>query len=150
VSESIHQQDDACRRAPAVDPDGTTSMSKATGFVEMATVQEARRAIDQLNGKKLAGRVIQISEFDTAFERVKRCCAELASEMQRPYHFTNAKVEMDGENFDDFSMEVVTCCEEFRGRVEETLDTAGAAPRRSTTKTASMNCTRGRRINCDT
>jgi RNA recognition motif-containing protein len=37
-------------------------MSKAIGFVEMATVQEAQRAIDQLNGKELAGRVIQVSE----------------------------------------------------------------------------------------
>ncbi len=41
---------------------GTTRVSKAIGFVEMATVQEARRAIDQLNGKELAGRVIQVSE----------------------------------------------------------------------------------------
>jgi RNA recognition motif-containing protein len=41
---------------------GTTRVSKAIGFVEMATVQEARRVIDQLNGKELAGRVIQVSE----------------------------------------------------------------------------------------
>ncbi len=34
---------------------GTTRMSKAIGFVEMATEEEARRAIDQLNGKELAG-----------------------------------------------------------------------------------------------
>jgi RNA recognition motif-containing protein len=42
--------------------DGTTRMSKAIGFVEMATKQEARRAIVQLNGKELVGRVIQVSE----------------------------------------------------------------------------------------
>ena len=42
--------------------DGTTRMSKAIGFVEMATEAEARRAIDQLNGKELAGRVIRVSE----------------------------------------------------------------------------------------
>jgi RNA recognition motif-containing protein len=36
-------------------------MSKAIGFVEMATEEEARRAIDQLNGKELVGRVIQVS-----------------------------------------------------------------------------------------
>jgi len=42
--------------------DGTTRMSKAIGFVEMATAQEAQRAIDQLNGKELSGRVIQVSE----------------------------------------------------------------------------------------
>ena len=33
--------------------DGTTRMSKAIGFVKMATVQEAQKAIDQLNGKEL-------------------------------------------------------------------------------------------------
>jgi RNA recognition motif-containing protein len=41
---------------------GTTRASKAIGFVEMATAQEARRAIDQLDGKELAGRVIQVYE----------------------------------------------------------------------------------------
>ena len=41
--------------------DGTTRMSKAIGFVEMATVEEAQRAIDQLNGRELAGRVIRVS-----------------------------------------------------------------------------------------
>jgi hypothetical protein len=33
-------------------------MSRANGFVEMATKEEARRAIDQFNGKELAGRAI--------------------------------------------------------------------------------------------
>ncbi len=61
-------------------------------------------------------------QFDAEFERVKRSCAGLASQMQCPHHFTNAKVEMAGESFDDFSMEVITCCEEFRKRVEEALD----------------------------
>jgi len=74
-----------------VGTDGTTRMSKAIGFVEMATVQEVRRAIDQLNGKELAGRVIQVSEFDTEFERVKQSCADVASQMQCPHHFTNAR-----------------------------------------------------------
>jgi RNA recognition motif-containing protein len=41
---------------------GTSRMTKAIGFVEMATEQEARRAIVQLNGKELVGRVIQVSE----------------------------------------------------------------------------------------
>ena len=41
--------------------DGTTRMSKAVGFVEMATEEEARSAIEQLNGKELVGRVIQVS-----------------------------------------------------------------------------------------
>jgi RNA recognition motif-containing protein len=42
--------------------DGTTRYSKAIGFVEMGTEAEARRAINRLNGKKLAGRVIRVSE----------------------------------------------------------------------------------------
>jgi cold-inducible RNA-binding protein len=42
--------------------DGTTRHSKVIGFVEMGTEEEARRAIDQLNGKELAGRVIRVSE----------------------------------------------------------------------------------------
>jgi RNA recognition motif-containing protein len=41
---------------------GTMRLSRAIGFVEMATVQEAQRAIVQLNGRELAGRVIQVSE----------------------------------------------------------------------------------------
>ncbi len=61
-------------------------------------------------------------QFDTEFERVKRSCADLASQMRCPHHYKNAKVEMAGESFDDFSMEVVTCCDEFRRRVEEALD----------------------------
>jgi RNA recognition motif-containing protein len=42
--------------------DGSTRITKSIGFVEMATEAEARRAIDQLNGKELAGRVIHVSE----------------------------------------------------------------------------------------
>lgn len=40
--------------------DGTTRVSRVIGFVEMETEEEARKAIDRLNGKELAGRVIQI------------------------------------------------------------------------------------------
>jgi RNA recognition motif-containing protein len=41
--------------------DGTPRTSKAIGFVEMATEEEARRAIAQLHGIELGGRVIQVS-----------------------------------------------------------------------------------------
>jgi hypothetical protein len=61
-------------------------------------------------------------QFDTEFERVKRSCADLASQMRCPHHYKNAKVEMAGDNFDDLSLEVITCCEEFRRHVEEALD----------------------------
>ena len=61
-------------------------------------------------------------QFDTEFERFKRSCADLALQMRCPRQFQKATVEMAGENFDDFSMEVIACCEEFQGRVEEALD----------------------------
>ena len=102
--------------------DGPTRTSKAIILVEVATAQEVRRAIDQLNGKELDGRVIQVFEFDTEFERIKRNCADVASEMWCPRHFMTARVEIDGENSDDFGMEVITCCDEFQRRVEDALD----------------------------
>lgn len=61
--------------------------------------------------------------FDIEFERIKRSCAELASQMRCPHHHKNARVEMAGESLDDFSMEVITCCEEFRRCVEDALET---------------------------
>lgn len=42
--------------------EGSTRISKVIGFVEMETEEEAQRAIDQFNGKELAGRVIYVSE----------------------------------------------------------------------------------------
>jgi len=42
--------------------DGTTRYSKAIGFVEMGSEAEAQRAIDELNGKELSGRMIQVSK----------------------------------------------------------------------------------------
>jgi hypothetical protein len=68
-------------------------------------------------------REVAVSErFDTEFERVKRSCADLASQMWCPHHYKSAKVEMAGESLDDLIMEVVTCCDEFRRSAEEALD----------------------------
>ena len=61
-------------------------------------------------------------QFNTEFEQVKRSFVDLASEMRCPHHFQNATVEMDGESFDDFSVDVITCCDEFQKRVEEALN----------------------------
>jgi hypothetical protein len=75
----------------------------------------------RLSGR--ARREVEVSgQFDTEFERAKRSCADLASQMRCLHHFKNPTVEMDGENFDDFSIEVIACCEEFRKRVEDVLD----------------------------
>jgi RNA recognition motif-containing protein len=41
---------------------GSAHISKAIGFVQMASEEEARRAVDQLNGRELDGRVIRVSE----------------------------------------------------------------------------------------
>lgn len=42
--------------------DRETNRSKGFGFVEMATEEEARAAVDQLNGKDLDGRAIIVNE----------------------------------------------------------------------------------------
>ena len=68
--------------------------------------------------------------LDTEFEQLKQSCAELASQMQCPHHFKDAKVEISGGTLDHFSMEVITCCEEFRRHVEEAVDDLVDAPER--------------------
>lgn len=42
--------------------DRETGRSKGFGFVEMASDEEAKAAVDQLNGKELDGRPIVVSE----------------------------------------------------------------------------------------
>jgi RNA recognition motif-containing protein len=42
--------------------DRETNRSKGFGFVEMSTDEEAKAAIDSLNGKELAGRPVALSE----------------------------------------------------------------------------------------
>ncbi len=42
--------------------DRDTGRSKGFGFVEMSSDEEARRAIDQLNGTSLGGRTITVNE----------------------------------------------------------------------------------------
>ena len=39
-----------------------TGRSKGFGFVEMATEEEAKKAIDTLNGKEIEGRAITVNE----------------------------------------------------------------------------------------
>lgn len=42
--------------------DRDTNRSKGFGFVEMGSEEEAKAAVDQLNGKELEGREIAVSE----------------------------------------------------------------------------------------
>jgi len=42
--------------------DRETNRSKGFGFVEMSTDEEAKAAVDQLNGKDLNGRAVAVSE----------------------------------------------------------------------------------------
>jgi RNA recognition motif-containing protein len=42
--------------------DRDTNRSKGFGFVEMSTDEEAKAAIDKLNGKELKGRAIAVNE----------------------------------------------------------------------------------------
>jgi RNA recognition motif-containing protein len=49
--------------------DRDTNRSKGFGFVEMASDEEAKAAIDQLNGKELDGRAIVVNEARPREER---------------------------------------------------------------------------------
>lgn len=42
--------------------DRDTNRSKGFGFVEMGSDDEAKKAIDELNGKELDGRAVNVSE----------------------------------------------------------------------------------------
>ncbi len=49
--------------------DRDSNRSKGFGFVEMSSDEEAKKAIDQLNGKELDGRAIVVSEARPREER---------------------------------------------------------------------------------
>lgn len=49
--------------------DRETNRSKGFGFVEMSSDEEAKKAIDELNGKELDGRPIVVSEARPREER---------------------------------------------------------------------------------
>jgi RNA recognition motif-containing protein len=53
----------------AVPLDRMTGRSRGFGFVEMATEDEARRAISELHGRELQGRAINVSEARERSER---------------------------------------------------------------------------------
>lgn len=52
--------------------DRDTNRSKGFGFVEMSSDEEAKAAIDQLNGKELSGRAIAIDEAKPQENRERR------------------------------------------------------------------------------
>jgi len=52
--------------------DRETNRSKGFGFVEMSSDEEAKAAIDQLNGKELDGRAIVVNEARPREERPSR------------------------------------------------------------------------------
>ncbi len=49
--------------------DRETNRSKGFGFVEMSTDEEAKAAVDQLNGKELDGRTLVVNEARPREER---------------------------------------------------------------------------------
>jgi cold-inducible RNA-binding protein len=49
--------------------DRETNRSKGFGFVEMSSDEEAKAAIDQLNGKELDGRAVTVNEARPREER---------------------------------------------------------------------------------
>lgn len=52
--------------------DHETNRSKGFGFVEMATEEEAKAAIEQLNGKELGGRTLIVNEAHPQIRRERR------------------------------------------------------------------------------
>lgn len=52
--------------------DRETNRSKGFGFVEMSSDDEAKAAVDQLNGKDLDGRAIVVNEARPREERPRR------------------------------------------------------------------------------
>lgn len=52
--------------------DRDTNRSKGFGFVEMATEEEAKAAVAQLNGKELNGRAIAVDEAKPQENRERR------------------------------------------------------------------------------
>lgn len=52
--------------------DRDSGRSKGFGFVEMSTDEEAKTAIDTLNGKELNGRAVNVSEARPREERPSR------------------------------------------------------------------------------
>ncbi len=49
--------------------DRETNRSKGFGFVEMSSDEEAKKAVDELNGKDLDGRAVVVSEARPREER---------------------------------------------------------------------------------
>lgn len=52
--------------------DRDSGRSKGFGFVEMSNDDEAKKAVDELNGKELDGRAINVSEARPREERPRR------------------------------------------------------------------------------
>jgi|SRR5688572_9898192 cold-inducible RNA-binding protein len=52
--------------------DRETGRSKGFGFVEMATEEEAQKAVKELNGKEVAGRAIVVNEARPQENRERR------------------------------------------------------------------------------
>ncbi|HEY5806212.1 MAG TPA: RNA-binding protein [Candidatus Saccharimonadales bacterium] len=52
--------------------DRETGRSKGFGFVEMSSDDEAKRAVDMLNGKEIEGRAIAVSEARPQENRERR------------------------------------------------------------------------------
>jgi RNA recognition motif-containing protein len=68
---------DAFSQAGAVESatviiDKMTGKSKGFGFVEMATEDEAQKAIEMLNGKEIDGRAVVVNEARPLEDRPKR------------------------------------------------------------------------------
>jgi hypothetical protein len=61
------------------------------------------------------------SDPEGIIERIEQQCREIASEMQCPCHYKNARVYVDGESPDHLEIEIICCCDKFAAEVREAL-----------------------------
>ena len=61
------------------------------------------------------------SDPEGIIQGIEQRCAEIASEMQCPYHQQSASVFVDGERLDHLEIEIISCCGSFADRVREAL-----------------------------
>ena len=71
--------------------DKETGKSKGFGFVEMPKVGEAKAAIKQLNGYKLAGNIIRVKKSENKTESAEAVVEEIKAPKNKPVKATPKK-----------------------------------------------------------
>jgi hypothetical protein len=67
-------------------------------------------------------------QCEMAMDQIRSRYATTASQMLCPVHQKNAKVEVETDDFDNLSLEVFACCDQFRERVRRALKDIPPSP----------------------